>query len=181
MRLRKALLRAGLICMLLACLVLPSASAADKEDFTFVLNSAGTGYSVSGYSGSDTAVTVPAWYMGKPVTAIGAGAFQGNQTITSVALPSSLERIGAAAFKSCSNLASVTSYAAGEAPARVAGDADDNGSVDMNDALRIFSYDGGAAVHINSANADVNADGVVDAQDGLLLLQMYAGWSVDLQ
>lgn len=181
MQFRKALLRVVLACLLMTGLILTVASAAATDDFTFALNSAGTGYSITGYTGGAASVTVPDWYMGKPVTAIGAGAFQGNTVITSVELPSSITRIGAAAFKGCTSLSTLSSYAAGAAPARVAGDADDNGSVTMNDALLIFSYDGGAAVHINTVNADVNADGTVDAQDALLLLQRSAGWSVDLK
>lgn len=175
----KFLISSALICALAMCLVL--AASADENGFTYALNSTGDGYSITGYTGSDTAVTVPDWYMGLPVTAIGDGAFQGNTAITSVALPSSITRIGAAGFKGCTSLTTISSYAAGGSAIRIPGDADDNGAVDINDALQLLRYDAGEAVAINTSNADVNADGTADVNDALILLQYEAGWDVQLK
>jgi hypothetical protein len=64
---------------------------------------------------------------------------------------------------------------------RLAGDADENGIVDLSDAVRIFSYCAGEDVEINLINANVNGDTVVDASDALLIMQTGAGWDVELQ
>lgn len=90
------------------------AGAEEAEVYTYTLNSAGDSYTVSGYAGNEASVTVPDWYDSMPVTAIGDGAFQGNTTITSVALPSTITRIGASAFKDCTNLTTITTYTASE-------------------------------------------------------------------
>lgn len=67
------------------------------------------------------------------------------------------------------------------APERVPGDADDNGSVSINDAVLILRHAAGESVSINASNAEVNNDGVVNGMDALLLLQYAAGWDVVLQ
>ncbi len=179
MRFMKRLITAALIGALLLAAGLMTGIAAET-DFTFVLNDQGDGYVVTGYSGSQSAVTVPASYMGKPVTAIGQGAFQGNTAITSVALPDTVTRIGASGFKGCTSLTDIRSYTPGTV-IRIPGDADDNGSVDLSDALAILRYGAGGTDAINTANADVNADGAADLKDALLLLQFGAGWDVELK
>jgi len=174
----KCFSRLTLLAILVLCLLMSAASAADNTGFSFTLNSAGDGYIVTGYSGSDSSVTVPDWYASKPVTTIGDGAFQGNTAIKSVALPSTITRIGAAAFKNCSALTTITTYAAS---ARLAGDADGNGTVDIQDAMLVLQYGAGEGVSINTLNADVNGDGKADIQDALMLMQREAGWNVQLQ
>lgn len=166
------------IVLLLALLMLLSATAfADAAEFTFTLNAAGDGYVVTGYTGSDAAVTVPDWYNQKPVTEIGSGAFQGNTRINSVSLPSTITRIGEAAFKNCTALSSVTSYnASAEPPALdyILGDADDNGVVDIHDALLVMQYESGWNVVLNMKSSDVDANNSVNLDDALLILQQGA-------
>lgn len=174
-----------LLLMILAlCVLLSTMAAADVAEFTFSLNAAGNGYVVTGYTGSDAEVTVPDWYNEKPVTEIGSSAFQGNTTMTSVALPSTITRIGSAAFKNCTKLSDVTSYTAAAEPpasARTPGDADDNGAVDIQDALLVLQYDAGWNVTVNKENSDVDANSTVDLDDALLILQYGAGEDVTLQ
>lgn len=59
---------------------------------------------VTGYSGSETNVVIPAVYRGRAVTAIADSAFSGNGKITSVAMPDSLKAIGKQAFFWCESL-----------------------------------------------------------------------------
>ena len=70
---------------------------------------------------------------------------------------------------------------AGDIGARVPGDANEDGFVDIFDALLVLQYDAGWDVQINTSNGDVNADGIADIFDALLLLQYDAGWDVVLQ
>lgn len=64
---------------------------------------------------------------------------------------------------------------------RLPGDADDNGAVNVNDALTVFRYCAGKGNAINLSNADVTGDAQVSAQDALLILQQAAGWNVPLK
>ncbi len=64
---------------------------------------------------------------------------------------------------------------------RIPGDADDNGAVNFADAQLVLSHCADEGVLLNMSNADVNADGAVDLQDALLLLQFTAGWDVKLK
>ncbi len=64
---------------------------------------------------------------------------------------------------------------------RMAGDADNDGDVDIDDVTQTFKYCADNAEKINKINADVNADGKVDANDALLLMQYEAGWDVELK
>lgn len=173
-----------LLLALALCILMGMTSMADTAEFTFSLNSAGDGYVVTGYNGSDSSVTVPDWYNQKPVTEIGAGAFQGNSSITSVYMPSTIEKIGEAAFKNCTRLSLIDEYeAASEPPApdHIAGDANDNGETDVYDALLVMQYDAGWNVSINTTNADVDADSSVNLDDAVLILRYGAGQDVTLQ
>ena len=66
-------------------------------------------------------------------------------------------------------------------PSRLPGDADDNGSVDIYDALTILKHLSGEAVDINLTNAEVNRDSQVDVQDAILIMEKSAGWNVTLK
>lgn len=170
------ILRRLMLAALMLCLLMVGAALADTNDFTFQSNAAGTGYVVTGYTGSDTTVTVPDWYKGLPVTEIGASAFQGKTAIKIVKLPSSIEKIASAAFKGCTSLEKVTDYtAAAQPPAEthLAGDADNNGVVNAADALLVMQYDAGW--NISKPDADVNGDGAVDSKDAVRILQYCAG------
>lgn len=176
--LRYAKLLSGLL--LVVCLLV-SFAMADTADFTFVLNSAGTGYVVEKYSGTSAEVVVPAAYNGLPVTEIGEGAFENNTTITTVSLPSCITRLSKRCFKNCTKLTSVTRYNVDGTVIRIPGDVDNNQTVDMNDAMLLLRYVAGEQVTINQSNADVNGDSKVDIQDALVMLQQQAGWGVKLQ
>lgn len=63
---------------------------------------------ISGYSGNESDVSVPASVDSEAVTSIGAGAFAGNTDIESVYISSGITRIGQEAFADCSNLESVS-------------------------------------------------------------------------
>lgn len=170
--------------MLAVCVFVFSAMAEGTDGFTFALSADGQGYVLTAYSGQEETVTVPDWYNSLPVVAIGEGAFQGNAALKMVKLPSSVTVIGRAAFKNCTSLKSVTSYQAAEAPpapARIPGDADDDGMVTMMDAIVILQYDVGWNVTINLSNSDVDADGMVTMMDAILILQYDVGWNVTLQ
>lgn len=66
-------------------------------------------------------------------------------------------------------------------PSRIPGDADDNGSVNIYDALTILRYASGESVTINLSNAEVNGDDQVDVLDALLIMKKGAGWNVKLK
>jgi len=60
------------------------------------------------YEGAGGDVEIPAQILGKPVTSIGDGAFEGCENLTSVNIPNSVTRIGDRAFADCENLINVT-------------------------------------------------------------------------
>lgn len=62
---------------------------------------------ITKYTGSDTAVTIPSELGGKPVIAIGNYAFEKNTTVTSLTIPEGVKRIGSNAFAYC-NVKEVT-------------------------------------------------------------------------
>ena len=68
----------------------------------------GESYAVSGIGSLTNAhVVIPSSYKGKPVTAIGDGAFENCQTIASVIVPEGVTSIGNRAFFDCIGLSSV--------------------------------------------------------------------------
>lgn len=181
MRTMNNLLRLVLVAVLLCVGMTTMCFADEGVVFTFELNDAGDGYALTGYSGDEASITVPDWYMGKPVTSIGKSAFEGNTVITDVALPSCITRIGVAGFKNCTSLTTITTYDASATPERLAGDADDNGVVDANDALLVIKVSSGEDLMINVSNADVDADGEATLADALILMQYNAGWEIELK
>ena len=74
-------------------------------DFSFILS--GNGYALTGYSGTDTEVTVPAEYMGKAVTIINSRAFYDCSFITKITLPDTIKEIGNSAFGYCTSLQTI--------------------------------------------------------------------------
>jgi len=74
----------------------------DFEPFEYEQNADGT-YTVTGYSGFDNDVTIPAEYNGKPVTAVGDEAFRDNGNIIGINMPS-ITSVGTLAFYGCDNL-----------------------------------------------------------------------------
>lgn len=65
-------------------------------------------------------------------------------------------------------------------PVRLPGDANEDGEVDIYDALVILRYAAGQKVTICLYNADVNDDDQADILDAILILQQGAGWNVEL-
>lgn len=64
---------------------------------------------------------------------------------------------------------------------RFPGDADENGRVDILDALVTLQYAVGWDLMINTANANVDGNSSVNILDALLILQYAVGWDVKLQ
>lgn len=82
-------------------------NAAQTSVFNYQMNEDGT-ISITGYSGSETALNVPATIDGYVVSAIDNHAFEANWDITSVTLPNGLTTIGEGAFMDCGSLTTVT-------------------------------------------------------------------------
>ena len=62
---------------------------------------------ITGITGRDANISIPAEIDGRPVTAIGSGAFKGRKSIKTVIIPDSVKYIGDEAFENCTNLISV--------------------------------------------------------------------------
>ena len=96
--------------VLAACLTAPAAFAAETtpptSDYTYTITKDDT-VTITGYTGSDTALTVPAKLDGSPVTEIAADAFAEQTNLTSVTLPESLAAVGERAFADCTALETV--------------------------------------------------------------------------
>ena len=100
------------ILLLLLLLTLP---AVVQAQFDYTINN-GT-VTITGYTGSGGAVTIPAMISGLPVASIGDSAFafvdwsgsgSNCQYIVSVTIPDSVTSIGSSAFYHCSSLTNVT-------------------------------------------------------------------------
>ncbi len=63
---------------------------------------------ITGYTGSETEVTVPSQIEGLNVEKISDNAFKDNKTITSVTVSSGVQDIGASAFENCTSLATIS-------------------------------------------------------------------------
>lgn len=95
--------------ILLAALLLLTAAAVSAEtdgDFTYTLENGKA--TVTAYSGSAAALTVPSSLGGCPVTAIGEFAFAGCFELTSVTLPEGVTAVEEGAFFECDGLTSVS-------------------------------------------------------------------------
>ena len=77
------------------------------QGFSYTYDDATEGLKITGYSGTDTDVVIPAEIAGAPVTSIGDRAFYGAG-LTSVTIPASVTSIGDYAFCTCTSLPSVT-------------------------------------------------------------------------
>ena len=82
-------------------------NASGTPDLEYKLNSAGTEYSVTGYTGNKDEITVPEKYNDIPVVAVADSAFKGNTTIKTVTLPGSVTSIGDEAFAKCTALETI--------------------------------------------------------------------------
>ncbi len=77
----------------------------DCEADLYDINSSGM---ITGYIGNEVDLIIPDKIQGKTVKGIGASAFEDNEDIRSVVLPSTATHIGVEAFKNCTNLESIT-------------------------------------------------------------------------
>ena len=68
-----------------------------NEDSDFRVDRAGN--TITGYRGTEPRVIFPAEINGRPITAIGAGAFRNNRVIREVAISTGIQSIGAGAFE----------------------------------------------------------------------------------
>ena len=93
------------IMKLLSLLLLLALPVVAQAQFNFTTNSGAI--TITAYTGSGGAVTIPATTNGYPVTSIGAGAFA-DSGLTNVTIPNSVLSIGDGAFEGCTNLPSVT-------------------------------------------------------------------------
>lgn len=77
------------------------------EFILFVLNDDEQSYCVQGLHTPTDTLTIPAQYLGLPVTDIAEAAFYGNSSLITVTIPSSITCIGVDAFGYCPNLTNV--------------------------------------------------------------------------
>ena len=83
-------------------------AATPATDFTYTDNPDGTTATVTGYTGTDTNITIPSVNpSGKTVTKIGYGAFD-SEAFTGVIIPNTITEIGAHAFIACRQLVGIT-------------------------------------------------------------------------
>ncbi len=75
-------------------------------DYPYIMNEDET-ISISGYTGKDTELNIPATIDGYVVSGIADHAFEANWDITSVTLPNGLSVIGESAFMDCGSLTTV--------------------------------------------------------------------------
>lgn len=77
----------------------------DVRGFTYVDN--GNGYTVTGYLGEETEITVLTRYNEQTVTKIAAGAFSGNESLVSISFGATILEVGEDAFRNCPSLKAI--------------------------------------------------------------------------
>jgi hypothetical protein len=91
----------------LLLLLLPLPAVVQAQDYTYTTNDDNT-ITITEYTGSGGAVTIPDTINGLPVTSIGNAAFAYCSSLTNVTIPDSVTNIGYEAFYRCISLSSVT-------------------------------------------------------------------------
>ncbi len=99
-------LRTGCATRLLPLLLWLAPPAVMQAQFTYTTNN-GT-ITITGYTRSGGAVTIPSRINGLPVTSLGDGAFYNSRSLTNVTIPNSVTSIGNAAFGRCTSLKAIT-------------------------------------------------------------------------
>ena len=97
------------LCMVMALMpqmVFAETSGATADGFSYTISDANE-VTITGYTGSSSAVVIPGTINDNPVTAIGNDTFM-EKNIESVTIPSSVTSIGIRAFYNCDSLSSVT-------------------------------------------------------------------------
>ena len=82
-----------------------SSDATVEDDYEYL--SDGSNVTITGYTGTGGAITIPSTLGGKPVTTIDDSAFEGNAVITAVSIPSSVTALGEKVFENCTKLQTV--------------------------------------------------------------------------
>ncbi len=147
----KKTLKFGALAVGLVCLVLTLASCAKTETdpesgLILSLDKNTETYTVVGCAETVTEVEIPDKYNGIRITAIGDGAFSGNQRLTTVTIPSTVELIGGVAFNGCSELNTVnfegfdTGSALTELPASVFNKCSKLEHIEIPDSVRVIGY-----------------------------------------
>ena len=77
------------------------------SDFTFEYNRNLSGWTVTGYTGTDEAVSIPSTYENEPVVSVASGAFTDCDTMTSLVFPSCLRYLQDFSVNSCDSLNTV--------------------------------------------------------------------------
>lgn len=78
-------------------------------ELTYALNNDSQSYTVTGFKNEEsvTEITIPKKYNTKPITAIGDGAFQNCNGLTSIIIPDSVMTIGKDSFRECNGILSI--------------------------------------------------------------------------
>ena len=92
--------------LVMSLVLLFAAPAVVQAQFNFATNNGAI--TITKYTGSGGAVTIPSSTNGWPVTSIGANAFASCSSVSGVTIPGSVTNIGARAFYNCIGLSSVT-------------------------------------------------------------------------
>lgn len=95
------------ICILLLGTISVSAAKTTEDDFSYTVSAKGT-CTITGYSGTETELVIPAEIDGYPVVTIGEYAFEYCTSLTSIRLPESITSIESNTFYGCTSLSSIT-------------------------------------------------------------------------
>src|SRR5580658_10270934 len=77
-----------------------------QAQFTYTTNDGAI--TITGYTGTNRTVTIPASINGLPVTSIGTEAFDNKTNLTNIYMPNGVTSIGSSAFYGCIRLTNIT-------------------------------------------------------------------------